>query len=225
MCNPFHRINGLELQNASGVRGVAGGQPVRLTRTLDGASMLLHEIGPDVFHLLAQAEFEATLPDFNAPFVTSFSGILSYQGKRYLVEPIPSAVPLLAVWRQVLRNDSANVSSMLTACARQLQQAINCLHSHGQGHGALCAENIALTTSGFYGILRAGVLTPRAWLCLRPATDSGDSAFNCRTINPNPANDSVEQVLHELIATAQGSTAATQTAPLPRAAPSSSHEV
>src|ERR1039458_2556690 len=198
----FQEIAEIEVHDASGVRGIAGGQAVRLTRTPDGKSVLLHELGVTIPSLLAEAAFDPRPPSFATPFVTSIAGILCYQGKYFLVEPLPPAVPLLDVWTFAVRNKPADVFRILRACDRQLQRALGRLHSHGQGHGAVCVQNVVLTTSGIYGFLQAGGATPQGWLCLRPDTNSNEPVFNYRMGEPTPANESKDEILRELIAIA-----------------------
>jgi hypothetical protein len=195
-------IAGIEVHDASGVRGIAGGQPVRLTHTPDGKSVLLHELDASIPSLLAEAAFDPRLPSFATPFVTSFAGILSFLGKYYLVELLPPAVPLLDVWTFAVLNKLTDIFGMLKACDRQLQLALDQLHSQGQGHGAVCVQNVVLTTNGIYGFLQAGIATPQGWLCLRPAPNSEEPVFHCRTDEPTPANESKDEILHELIAIA-----------------------
>ena len=196
----FQEIAGLQLQDTSGVRGVLGGQPLRLTRALDGASVLLHEIGPDVLPHLAHAEFATTLPDFTAPFVTSFAGMLAYKGSHFLAEPIPPAVPLLDVWLHAIRDNTSIIPAMLKACERQLRQALALQHSTGRAHGSLCAENVVLTTTGTYGLLLSDIYTPEGWVILRSAPDLR-RAFTGRG---NLQGESIEVIISQLTALAGG---------------------
>jgi hypothetical protein len=194
----FQEIDGLELQDASRVRGVLGGQPLRLTRALDGASVLLHEIGPDVSPHLAHAEFETTLPNFTAPFVTSFAGVLAYQRSHFLVEPIPPAVPLLDVWLHVIQHNASNGPAMLKACERQLRQALALQHSTDRAHGALCAENVVLTTTGIYGLLQSGIYTPEGWVIIRP----GPNLQRAHTGRVSLQGESIDVIISQLTALA-----------------------
>lgn len=160
------------VEGADGVRGLGSGIPLRLTRPRDHASVLLHEIGQELAWRLVSASFPHGLPDFSRPFVTRFVGVLRHGGQHYLVEPLPAAVPLLAVWSSVQRTAPGRSGFFLRALGRQLMQLLSCPETPGHVFADVCAANVVLTIRGVYGLLQAGISTQADWIALRPAPQS-----------------------------------------------------
>lgn len=199
---PTPTTPGLRFDDADGVRGIDGGQPVRITRSRDGASMLLHELTEQALQRLQGAVFEPGCPDFSRPFVTRFAGFLEHEGHTYIAEPLPTAVPLRMVWAEVLQCRPGAFLQVLAALRGQLRLIVDGLHAAGQFHGALCVANVVLTTAGIYGLLRAGVQTPRGCVCLRPVPQDGCYAASPQFSVRGGGTESAEAVVSELIAVA-----------------------
>jgi hypothetical protein len=164
---------GFRLEEVSGLRGIGGAAPIRLTRISDSAAVLLHQISPQTVTELAGVTFQPGCPDFSRPFVTRFAGILEQGGSLFLVEPLPPAVPLLDVWTTVLQTTPSAALGVLRALNRQLQQALDGLHAVRQRHGAVCVDNVVLATSRCYGLLQAWIETADGWVCVRPLPEPG----------------------------------------------------
>jgi hypothetical protein len=178
------------------------GNLLRITRSCDGASMLLHELAPATQRHLQGAVFDPGRPDFSRPFLTRFAGFLELRGHVYIAEPLPPAVPLRMVWAEVLQHSPRASLQVLGALRDQLRLILEELHAAGQYHGALCVDNVVLTTSGIYGLLRAGVQTPGSWLCLRPVPHKGCNDVGRQASPPGGHLESAEAVVGELVAVA-----------------------
>jgi len=161
-------IAGLLIEESGGVPGIRGRNPIRLTRPGDGASLLLHEIEQNEVAAFSGAAFETGAPDFSRPFLTHIVGLLHYEGRAFLVEPLPPAVPLIRLWVEVLQNSPSQSLAVARAMTGQLCQILRELKSAGRVHGAVFVENIVLTTNRTYGLLQARFRTNSGWLWLRP---------------------------------------------------------
>lgn len=150
------------------VRGIGGLRPVRITRSVDGASALLHEIPSDSDGTLRGAELDSPLPDFSQPFVTKIYGPVCTGNRVYLVEPLPLCVPLSEVWQATLSEAPHTAPSVLRAITRQTLQAARHARGEGLSHGAICLGNVVLTTTGIYGLLQASVRSGEDRVWLRP---------------------------------------------------------
>ena len=198
MKSDWHEIDGYRVDDAAGVPGIGQSDPLRFTRCSDGASVLLHEISRTIqarFHL---AEFHLGCPDFSRPFVTRFAGILNLGDRVFLVEPLPRAVPLLSVWSTVLGSAPRNALKVFQSLSQQLRTLSDNLRHRSQIHGAMCAENIVLTTSGTYGLLQSRLRIGEDWETLRPLRPclTEDQMIAPSTLENQP--DSVALILQEL---------------------------
>jgi hypothetical protein len=153
------------------VRGIGGLRPVRITRSADGASALLHEVSAGALALRG-AEMGSPLPDFSQPFVTKIYGPVSADHRMYLVEPLPHCVPLVEIWQAALTEAPRTAPSVLRAILRQTGRAIQRAHGEEQPHGAVCIENVVLTTDGIYGLLQASVRSGEDRVWLRPMNET-----------------------------------------------------
>ncbi|MCZ6652355.1 MAG: hypothetical protein O7D91_04940 [Planctomycetota bacterium] len=183
-------VSGLQIEEVSDVRGIGARRTLRMTRT-DMASVLLHEIDAGTAQQLRDAEFSTRLPNFNRPFISRIAGLAAYGGSAFLIEPLPGCVPLLDVWRTVLREEPARLIAALDGVVAQLNLILSGLNSDDLQYSAVCAENVVLTTRGVYGLLTARIRCGGEWLWLRPVhshpvdTTSDHSGLSSGAQSPN----------------------------------------
>jgi hypothetical protein len=198
----FHDLPGFQVETVSPLLGLEGASPLRLTRSEDGASLLLHPIDSELHRELAGALFRLELPDFSRPFITRFAGVLEYDEGLFLVEPLPPAMPLQHVWMAVLRNDPTQARAVLRELTRQMEEALDRLHALGQEHGGVSADNVVLTMTRTYGLLQAQLETPKGLLCLRPPSRTVEKRPGYRTGLALAELESPMPIVMDLLATA-----------------------
>jgi hypothetical protein len=199
----FDELMHLQVEDAAGVRGVGEAGSCRLTRRADGATVLLHKLTPAAAVALSGATFDSQLADFNRPFLTKFAGLLADHGSVFLVEPLPPAVPLRSVWAEVLRTKPQWAAAALGQLVGQLQEVLAPLRAVGRGHGAVCVDNVVLTTVGVYGLLQARLQTPAGQVWLRPAPSPPENRAALGTTPTPDEPESIRPVVAELIAMAE----------------------
>jgi hypothetical protein len=169
----FQAPFGLILDDVNGLPGVLGRSPIRLTRPADQCSILLHPITDETSDQLAGVSFETSLPDFRVPFVSKIVGLLEHQQGKFLIEPLPAAVPLAAAWRHLLVHAPVQAPTALRGFARQFNQIENRLGDLSFPHGAVVLENAILTASGTCGLLQARLPVDGGSIWLRPPATVG----------------------------------------------------
>jgi hypothetical protein len=155
MNGPFDVPEEFVWQDPCDLQGRGGTAAFRLTRKRDGSCLLLHEVGADCGQRCADRVVCETLPSFGRPFVTPLLGPVQLSGQYFLMEAIPPSVSLPDAWKTVISESPQSASSVLLEAARQIDQLLRYLASHQLCHGAVCAENVILTTGGTYGLLAA----------------------------------------------------------------------
>ena len=153
MTGPFHIPSEFQWDELNGLQGCGGGTAFRLTQKREEKSVLLHEIHDSILPKIRDAVFASQIPEFTEPFVTNFLGIFEIEGRAYLVESLPPAVPLLATWQTVLQNTPDQAENMLRQLITQLERLLQELADCNERHGAVCAKNVVLTTNQTYGLL------------------------------------------------------------------------
>ncbi len=187
-----------EVEEEFNVRGIGAERMLRLTRKTDGASVLLHQVGPHLREALAGMDFRRQPVDFTRPFVTNITGILQCENEFYLVEPLPPCVPLLTVWTEVLRCAPQQAFAVAQVIIRQLREALDKLHASGQQYHAVCAENVVLTTRRSYGLLTDGLQTPSGWVWFRRANGTSEVWEIDASATPTMPSDSLTPITRAL---------------------------
>ena len=94
-------LSDFEIQAAAEVGACGDHGSFRAMRRADRLPVLLHRFRPaDTIHDICPAT--SAVPDFDLPFVTSITDVVTAAGSVYLVEPLPTAVPVAKAWRAVL---------------------------------------------------------------------------------------------------------------------------
>lgn len=188
---------GFVVEEVADIRSIGGLSCVRLTRVVDGASALLHEIGGLSLEFLRGGEFEKSVPDFRHPFVTRIVGTATYGGRVCLVEPLPLCVSLSSIWQTALRQQPRECVAVLRAIISQVREAAERVRSGGREHGAICVQNVVLTDAGIYGLLQAQVRVGPQTVWIRPLPHR-DATETIR----GGDESAIGKMVHELVALA-----------------------
>ncbi len=197
MIGPFDVPEAFVWQDPRDLQGRGGSPTFRLSRRYDGASVLLHEIPADDAKRIDRIGCYSRIPDYCRPFVTPLLGMVQLSGRSFILEAVPPSVPLIAAWRTVVKETPQLANRMLLEAINQIDGLLRQLSERREPHGAVCADNVILTTHGSYGLLAARLRTAGedTWI-RRPDLPSG-APWN----GPPASIESIVPVLRDLLAT------------------------
>lgn len=195
MNGPFHVPAGYYWEDPHELQGCGDAAVFRLTRRYDGASVILHAIRPDEAERIGRQACCDHVPTFRESFITPLLGTVRLSGQHYLLEAVPSCVPLIAAWQTVVQEASTLSSRMLVEAIGQLDRLLRRLSVRGETHGALCAANVVLTTGGTYGLLAARVNVAEGVIWVRRPSRQVDNIWT----DPAGSTDSIVPILRELL--------------------------
>jgi hypothetical protein len=169
------RMQDFAIQGPCDVRPCGNKPGFRAVRRTDGRPVILHYFRPkDPLEHLAPNLDDHNVEDFSRPFMTHFIGWFCTGGSGWLVESLPSCVPLEDLWMHILWEIPGNAPAVARMLAEQLQW-IEKIRLEYQSETPIVLENIILGPCGAYGLLASFLPGSRKSSGLRFRTSEGIS--------------------------------------------------